>query len=116
MEFTAGAITEAKRRFDDPLILLAGDFNQWRIGDVVADFPDLLEAAVGNTRGDHSIDRIFSNLGPNIDEGTVPPLETDPGPEAASRPSDHRVAYMRVEVPRVRPYVCLLYTSPSPRD
>ena len=63
LEHIAGAVTEAKRKFDDPLIVVAGDYNQWKIGDCLEDFPDLSEFQVGNTRGDHSIDRIFSNLG-----------------------------------------------------
>ena len=42
-EFIAGAVTEAKRRYDDPIILVAGDFNQWRIEDHLTDFPDLEE-------------------------------------------------------------------------
>ena len=64
----------------------------------MADFPDLTEYEVGNTRGDHCIDRIFANMGPPEEAGTVPSLETDPGSESAARPSDHAVAYARVNL------------------
>ena len=73
MEFVAGAISEAKRRFDDPLIVLVGDFNQWKIEDHLADFPDLMEHPVGVTRGQRCIDRIFTNIPGVVEEGTVPP-------------------------------------------
>ena len=79
MEFTAGAVAEAKRRFDDPLLIVAGDYNQWGIAAHLADFPDLEEYQVGPTRAGHSIDKIFSNMGCPDDVGTVPPLETDHG-------------------------------------
>ena len=53
----------------------------------MSDFPDLSEHDVGPTRGQHSIDCLFSNLGVNV-LGTVPPLETDvvPGEETKKRP------------------------------
>ena len=40
-------ISEAKRRFNEPMIVLAWDFNQWGIEQVVADYVDLLEAEAG---------------------------------------------------------------------
>ena len=46
LEFTAGAVAEAKRRFDDPLLILAGDYNQWEIQQHLEDFPDLVELQV----------------------------------------------------------------------
>ena len=109
MELVAGAVSEAKRKFDDPLIVLAGDFNQWKVEDYLRDFPDLLELPVGNTRGDHCIDRMFGNFNA-MEVGTLPPLETDPGSEAAARPSDHRIAFCRTSLPRVRPYELMTYT------
>ena len=110
MEFIAGAVSEAKRRFVDPLIVVAGDYNQWKIHESLQDFPDLEEQRVGNMRGDRCIDRIFSNMGPQEEAGTVPPLETDPSPEAPSRKSDHRVSYITVEIPRVRPFTMMNYS------
>ena len=100
MQFASGAVAEAKRRFNDPIIVLSGDFNQWRIEDHLADFPDLSEHDVGPTRGDRCIDRIFSNLSVSV-SGTVPPLETDLVNGAAVCKSDHRVAFVQSTVDRV---------------
>ena len=29
MDFIGGVVTEMKRRYDDPLLIVAGDYNQW---------------------------------------------------------------------------------------
>ena len=78
LEFIYDCVLEVKRKFSDPFIAVAGDFNQWKISDALADYNDIKEAQVGNTRGSRSIDKIFVNFSRSI--------------------------------------VCLLYTSPSPRD
>ena len=62
LDFISGVVSHAKSTLGDPLVIVAGDFNQWKIQETLEDFPDLEEHDVGNTRGDHSIDRIFSNL------------------------------------------------------
>ena len=51
LDFIAGVVAEAKRRFDDPLLIVGGDYNQWDIAGSLQDFPDLSEAPVGPTRG-----------------------------------------------------------------
>ena len=61
LSFIADCITQAKRKFNDPIVVVAGDFNQWKAESAVKDFIDLKEAKVGKTRGDHSIDRLFCN-------------------------------------------------------
>ena len=75
MEFITGVTMEMKRRYDDPMLLLAGDFNQWKVEGHLMDFPDIQEHDVGETRGSHRIDRIFSNFHGLVEAGTVPPLE-----------------------------------------
>ena len=90
LAFVRDVVTDLKRKYSDPYIVVMGDFNQWDIGGALIDFPDLKESAVGPMRGARTIDRIFSNLTDHaVGCGTVPPLEPD---------------------------LCLLYTSPSPRD
>ena len=67
-------VSEAKRRFSEPMIVVSGDFNQWPIGNALADYVDLVEVDVGPTRGSRSIDRIFLNLGSAVvSKGTTPP-------------------------------------------
>ena len=71
------------------------------------DFPDLREVDVGPTRGDRSIDKIFTNVSRSVESaGTLEPLETDDG----SRQSDHRVAYCRAELARLRTFVWQTYS------
>ena len=45
-----------------------GDFNHWKIEIPLADFVDLKEVPVGNTRKDKSIDRIFLNMSRAVKE------------------------------------------------
>ena len=107
LEYINDTIVHVKRRFKDPYIVLAGDFNQWNIGEAVLDFPDIREAQVGATRGSRSIDRIFTNLTRSITEsGTLAPLETNDG-ECAS---DHRVSFCRVGVARLKTFTWQTYT------
>ena len=88
--------------------LVAGDFNQWKVEDALEDFPDLREVDVGPTRKDRTIDRIFTNFGRSITEcGTVPPLEPEPGHQGAR--SDHRVAFLKAELPRLRSFEWVTY-------
>ena len=51
MSFIRGAVTEMKRKFDDPYIVVSGDFNQWPTDEALEDFPDVSEVDVGPTRG-----------------------------------------------------------------
>ena len=96
-------LIEVKRRYRDPFIVVAGDFNQWDIAGTVAEFPDLSEANVGPTRKDRCLDRIFSNFGRAVvDSSTVPPLEVEPGHLGAA--SDHRVTFVRASLPKLRSF------------
>ena len=109
LDFIRETVTELKRRYDDPYVVVSGDFNQWDVGGALRDFNDLLESPVGPSRGDRSIDRTFSNLTEFVQEcGTVPPLEPDlPGAGAAS---DHLTTLVRCSIPRVRKFKWLSYS------
>ena len=109
-------ISEAKRKYNEPMIILAGDFNQWEIGRVVEDFVDMVEIDAGPTRGSRSIDRIFLNFGQAVtDKGTCPPLETDPLPVSPPSRSDHRVVYVRSKLEKLS-YSYLYYNEKSVED
>ena len=43
LEHIAVIVVEMKRRYQDPYIIVAGDFNQWRIDDYLANFADVKE-------------------------------------------------------------------------
>ena len=89
-----------KRRFHDPQLVVAGDFNQWKIDCALQDFADIKEVLVGNTRKNKSIDRIFISMSRAVTaSGTLEPLEPETPEVGAS--SDHRVAYCRLLLPRL---------------
>ena len=103
LEHLEDVVREIKSRYQDPFIVVGGDFNQWQVEDPLSEFPDLREVNVGPTRKDRCIDRIFTNFGRSItDCGTVPPLEPEPGHQGAC--SDHRIAFMKAELPRLRAF------------
>ena len=72
MDYMAECINQAKRKYDDPMIIIGGDFNQWKVEETVSDFVDFHEALGGPTRKDRSIDCLFVNY-PHTVAGTVPP-------------------------------------------
>lgn len=78
MDYIAGCVTKAKRDYTDPFVVVAGDFNQWQVQDVLEDFVDMEEARLGPTRDGRSIDSVFTNFHDKVIEArTLPPLETD---------------------------------------
>ena len=101
LEHVSDVITEIKRRFKDPFIMIGGDFNQWDIWQALLDFGDISEVVVGCTRGSKSIDRLFTNCRRRlVKSGTIAPLES----EDSELQSDHRVAYASFEIPRVESF------------
>ena len=93
-------VVEAKRRFKDPYVFVAGDFNQWDVGQALSNFADITEVDVGCTRNDRCIDKIFTNMSRAIIEsGTLAPLETEGKDDEITR-SDHRVAFAKLAIPR----------------
>ena len=52
VEHLVDILVECKRRFKDPYVVMAGDFNQWRVD--LGDFADMEEVPVGHTRKDKS--------------------------------------------------------------
>ena len=104
IEYVSDVIGEAKRSFKDCSVIVAGDFNQWKIQDISQDHPDLVEIPHGPTRGDRAIDRSFVNFGRAVQRSdSLPPLETETGQE-----SDHRVAWaeavFEVDSPKIITY------------
>ena len=101
-------IIEIRRRYKEPLILLGGDFNQWKIEEAVEDFADMREANVGFTRKEKCIDRLFTNFDrAQRSSGTVPPLDVEPGQPGTA--SDHRVSYIKAVLPKVRKFEWMSY-------
>ena len=94
LEHVSEVVIDLKRRYKDPYIVVAGDFNQWKVGDYLEDFADIKEVEVGNSRGRRAIDRIFLNFTRSVQEyGTLEPLESE-----ENKRSDHKIAYVRATI------------------
>ena len=92
-----------KNKHTDPLILVAGDFNQWDIASALAEFSDMTEVTTPATRADRHIDKIFTNWSDDISEsGCHPPLVTDLV-DGVRTASDHNIQYMISRLPRREP-------------
>ena len=109
LSFVRDTVTELKQKYPDLYIVVMGDFNQWNVAKALEDFPDLVDVPVGNMRGNRFIDKILTNLAPEMKtSGTVPPLEPDL-PDVGS-PCDHQVAYIKCEIQKVRKFKWLSYS------
>ena len=96
-------VLDIKRKVRDSYILIAGDFNQWDVGDALLDYPDLLEVPSPPTRGDRKIDKIFTNWHDDIHQsGCLPPLETD-APLEIRTTSDHKIQYLCSRIEKREP-------------
>ena len=109
LDFLEQLVIEMKRRLKDPYILVAGDFNQWKLEDALQEFRDLFETDAGPTMGDRNIDRVFSNLENITEARTLAPLQTD-GNDGHLRESDHRLLYLTARLPRKEKYKWLSYS------
>ena len=109
LDYVSECVSEAKRKYNEPLIVVVGDFNQWRVEDYLGDFVDIDEVPVGPTRGSGTIDRSFTNTKDLVKKGgTVPPLDADDAESGVD--SDHRVAYARVDLKKTKTFEWLTYT------
>ena len=100
IEHVENIIIELRRKYTDPYLVLAGDFNQWPVEQALAEFGDMREVEVGPTRGTRSIDRVFCNMFRMIlSSGTVPALETEADSPELAAVSDHRIAHFTAKLP-----------------
>lgn len=74
-EALASEITAVKVSFSDPIILVAGD-----IGDAFVVEENMTVVKTGRTRGDNTLDLIFTNTPESVQSSRVfPPLESGDG-------------------------------------
>ena len=107
LDFIEDLLIQLKRKYSNPYLVLGGDFNQWKIGDVIGNFIDMAEADVGPTRGTRCIDRTFTNFSGDVTgAGTVPRLETDD----FTRASDHRIAFVTAKLKRTSSFKWITYS------
>ena len=110
LQFIGDMVMEVKRKYSEPLIVVAGDFNQWDIKTALDDYIDIKEVNVGNTRGSRAIDRIFLNFHDAlVDKGTLPPLQTEIIPGEPIRESDHLTVFAKTRLEKLRTFEWLSY-------
>ena len=66
LDYVSDVIAELKRRYESPLIMVGGDWNQWEVGKVVDDHPDLSEVEHGPTRQGRKIDKFLVNFNRSV--------------------------------------------------
>ena len=92
----ADGIELVKSNYDDPFILITGDFNKKSISPALCDFPDIVLVDPVPTRGTACLDLSFSNLGPHITTvRSLPPLESNDN----NTVSDHNIVSMSCKFP-----------------
>ena len=73
LAYITDLVLHLKRKYKDPILYVSGDFNQWDLSSALEDYPDMLEASGGPTRGNRSIDRTFTNVQDHIVAASVLP-------------------------------------------
>ena len=113
MQKVSDIVLDIKRKFSGSYIYVAGDFNQWKIEDFLADYPELVEQISPPTRKDKRIDRTFVNFNDFVTAvSCIPPLETEDEGER-KRCSDHKQQITMSSFPR-RPAVTWLTITYRP--
>ena len=98
-------VLDIKNKHNDPLIVIAGDFNQWEVTEKLGEFCDIHEVPTPATRGNRKIDKVFLNWIEEVeDAGCLPPLETDLEGERRTY-SDHRIQYVCSRLPMKEPVI-----------
>ena len=62
-------IHQFKSRYNDPIILVSGDWNCADPGIALNDFESIVEVESPPTRGDECLDVIFSNISRSLGDG-----------------------------------------------
>ena len=84
---------------NNPLIIIAGDFNRHKVNDFLVQFHDIEENIVDGTRLGVALDRCFSNLD-HLKHTLRPPLSNESG----TKKSDHMAVHMSTKLQNVLQY------------
>ena len=97
-------MSELKKKLDEPMIVVAGDFNQWDIEAALADYTDITQINGGLMRGIRTIDKLFVNFSSSMtDSVALRPLETNPDPDTGkTSTSDHLVVMAKFKLELLR--------------
>ena len=101
-EGLAAEVGQARATFNNPIILIGGDYNHRDVSGAIRDADDFKLIPTGPTRGDNTIDLIFTNVPSAVIESetrTLPPLRA-----ASGAFSDHRCVYVAATFPKARSF------------
>ena len=99
-EALATEVAVVRAAYHNPLIVVGGDFNRRDFGPALAEVDEIDLISTGPTRGDGTIDLIYTNSPGAVKEKLVlPPLRPNAG--AAS---DHKCVYVAAEFGDDRKY------------
>ena len=95
-----------KRRYNSPYFIVGGDFNKRQIERELRAYPDLSLVKTPPTRGNNTLDLLFTNFPQFIrDAGVTEPIKSIQGVQ-----TDHKTVYMNSIMPRVPQYEIQKYT------
>lgn len=108
----ADLVLTIKNQHENPFILVAGDFNQWKVGSCLAEFSNMEEVSTSPIWGRRKIDKIFTNWAKHIkEEDCFPPLQTDEADGSITQ-NDHGIRCPKSPA-RSLPDGRLLLTGPT---
>ena len=95
MQYIRDEIYKVKNEYEDPYIIVSGDFNKKETSTAFADFVDIEEADAGPTRKNEALDLTFINFKQEVTSKSIrPPLSSPNG----SKVSDHKVVSICAEL------------------
>ena len=93
-------IAAARISYKRPLIIVGGDFNRRDISSCLGDTEPIKSILTGPTRGESTLDVVYTNFGGQVRESeVVPALQAENGTA-----SDHRCVFIRAAFPPTKPF------------
>ena len=105
-KYTNDSLMVLKSKYEDPYIVVCGDFNRRDFKLATREYPDIKPVTTEATRGNTVLDIIGTNMNASlIDQGVVAPIvsETDMA-------TDHATVYCQFRMPRVPAYTVQNYS------
>ena len=100
-EVLGSELTTVKLAFGDLLIVIGGDMNGKNLSDALAVDDELDLIHTGPTRGNNTLDLVYTNADDHVNVSTIlPPLETE-----CNKKSDHACVNVRLTIPRTKDFV-----------
>ena len=106
-ELVGTEIAAVKTAYGDPVFFICGDFNGKNIEPAFDVDGDIRAISTGPTRGENTLDVVFSNVGECVkNAGVLPPLETESGAT-----SDHNCVEISVTLPQLKKFTYIKKTT-----